>query len=110
MIKKILIISSLVIALTLIGCSPSGALRTFTPLPLAATNTNLNNQTTDTDNIQDESINGQDDSQEVDTVEADGEVETAEPVNEQALESSLPNGGYQDQGNLNVDHQFEGVE
>jgi hypothetical protein len=111
MIKKILIISFLVIALTLIGCSPSGVLSPVTsPSPsLAATNTNdieikddesLNNQTADTDNIQEESLNGQDDSQEVVEVEeADGEVEAYEPA-----------GGYQDQDNTDVDHQFEGVE
>jgi hypothetical protein len=111
MIKRILIIGffaiSLVIALT--GCSGSG-LKTVNPLLpenqiVAATNT------TDTDNIEDESLNGQDDSQEVVKVEeADGEVEEIEPANEQDQENNLPNGGYQDQDNIDVDHQFEGVE
>jgi len=130
MIKKILIIGSLVIALA--GGSALGVLRMVTPLPLygqsqstqtenqpaAATNTtdieikdeNLNNQTVDTDNIQDESLNGQDDSQEIKGVEADGEVEANEPANEQEQDENLPNGGHQDQDNENVDHQFEGVE
>lgn len=130
MIKKILIIGSLVIALA--GGSAFGVLRTFTLLPLygeqqstqtenqpaAAINTtdieikdeNLNNQAADTDNIQDESLNGQDDAQEVKGEEADGEVEANEPANEQDQEKNLPNRGYQDQDNENVDHQFEGVE
>lgn len=106
MIKKILIISFLVIALT--GCSASG-LKTVNPLLpenqlVAATNT------ADTDNIEDESLNGLDDSQEVEAEEADGEVEAIEPANEQDQENNLPNGGYQDQDNIDVDHQFEGVE
>jgi uncharacterized lipoprotein YajG len=106
MIKKILIISSLVIALTLTGCSPSGVLRTVTPLPLAATNT------ADTDNIQDESLNGLDDSQEIVKVEeADGEFEANESATEQELGENLSNGGHQDLDNTDVvDHQFEGVE
>jgi len=107
MLKNILIISFLVIALT--GCSTSGALKTANPIlpenqSVSATNT------ADTDNIEQENLNGLDDSQEVDTVEADGEVETNEPANEQDQENNLPNGGYQDQDNTNVDHQFEGVE
>jgi len=110
MIKRILIISSLVIALTLIGCSPSGILKTTPPLPLTATNTSLTNQTADTDDIQEESLNGQDDLEEVKEKEADGEVEAIEPADEQDQEENLPNGGHQDQDNIDVDHQFEGVE
>jgi PBP1b-binding outer membrane lipoprotein LpoB len=110
MIKKILIISSLVIALILTGCSPSGVLQTVPPLSLAATSTSLNNQTADIDNIQEESLNGQDDSQEVKVEEADGEIEANEPANEQDQEDNLSNGGHQDQDNIDVDHQFEGVE
>jgi uncharacterized lipoprotein YajG len=106
MIKKILIISSLVIALILTGCSPSGVLKTVPPLPLAATSASLNNQTADTDNIQEESLNGQDDSQEVKVEEADGEIEAIE----QEQGENLSNGGYQDPDNIDVDHQFEGVE
>jgi len=128
-IKKILIIGSLVIALA--GSSAFGVLRMVTPLPLygqsqstktenqpAATNTadieikdeNLNNQSADIDNIQDESLNNQDDAQEVKGEETKGEVEANEPANEQAQEKNLPDGGHQDQDNANVDHQFEGVE
>lgn len=103
MIRKILIISFLVIALT--GCSASG-LKTVLPENQLITATN----TADTDNIEDESLNGLDDSQEIEAAESDGEVETAEPANEQVLESSLPNGGYQDQDNTDVDHQLEGIE
>lgn len=106
MIKKILISSFLVIALT--GCSASGLKAVNPLLPenqlIAATNT------ADTDNIEDESLNGLDDSQEVEAEEADGEVEAIEPANEQDQENNLPNGGYQDQDNIDVDHQFEGVE
>jgi len=108
MIKKILIISFFVITLT--GCSASG-LKANNPNPtlpenqlVAATNT------ADTDNIEDESLNGLDDSQEVEAEEADGEGEAIEPANEQDQENNLPNGGHQDQDNIDVDHQFEGVE
>lgn len=130
MIKKLLIIGSLVIALA--GGSAFGVLRMVPPLPLygqsqstqtenqpaATTNTtdaeikdeSLNNQTADTDNIQDESLNTQDNAQEVTGQEANGEVQANEPASEQDQEKNLPNGGHQDQGNANVDHQFEGVE
>jgi PBP1b-binding outer membrane lipoprotein LpoB len=84
MIRKILIISFFVIAfIALTGCSSPGALKSVTPATLDATN-----------NIE----------------EPDGEVEVIEPVNELSQEESLPNGGYQDQDNINVDHQFEGIE
>jgi hypothetical protein len=108
MMIKILIISFLVIALT--GCSASGLKTVNTLLPenqlVAATNT------TDTDNIQDESLNGLDDSQEVVKVEeADGEFEANESATEQELGENLSNGGHQDLDNTDVvDHQFEGVE
>jgi uncharacterized lipoprotein YajG len=104
MIKKILIISSLVIALILTGCSPSGVLKTVTPPSpsLAATNT------TDI-KIKDENSNNQ--TAEVKVEEADGEIEANEPANEQELGENLPNGGHQDLDDTNtVDHQFEGVE
>jgi hypothetical protein len=101
MIKKILIISSLVIALTLTGCSPSGVLRPVTSPSLAATNT------TDI-KIKDENSNNQ--TAEVKVEETDGEVEANEPANEQDQENNLSNGGHQDQDNTEVDHQFEGVE
>lgn len=108
MIRKILIISFLVIALT--GCSASG-LKAVNPNPtvpenqlVAATNT------ADTDNIEEESLNGPDDSQEIEAAESDGEVEAIEPANELDQENNLPNGGYQDQDTTDVDHQFEGVE
>jgi hypothetical protein len=108
MMIKILIISFLVIALT--GCSASGLKTVNTLLPenqlVAATNT------ADTDNIQDESLNGLDDSQEVVKVEeADGEFEANESATEQELGENLSNGGHQDLDNTDVvDHQFEGVE
>jgi hypothetical protein len=108
MMIKILIISFLVIALT--GCSASGLKTVNTLLPenqlVAATNT------ADTDNIQDESLNGLDDSQEVVKVEeADGEFEANEPATEQELGENLSNGGHQDLDNTDVVyHQFEGVE
>ena len=107
MIKKILIISFLVITLT--GCSASGLKAVNSSvLPenqlVAATNT------ADTDNIEEESLNGLDDSQEIEAAESDGEVEAIEPANEQDQENNLPNGGHQDPDNEDVDHQFEGVE
>jgi peptidoglycan hydrolase CwlO-like protein len=101
MIKKILIISSIVIALTLTGCSPSGVLRPVTSPSLAATNT------TDI-KIKDENSNNQ--TAEVKVEEADGEVEAVENAIEQGpAEDNLPNGGHQDNTDVE-DHQFEGVE
>jgi hypothetical protein len=106
MIRKILIISFFVIAfIGLTGCSGSGIsgiLKTAPP--------SLTNQNADTDNIQEESLNGPDDSKEIGAAEADGEVEAIEPADEQGQEENLPNGGYQDQDNTEVDHQFEGIE
>jgi len=84
MIRKILIISFLVIAfLALSGCKPSGVLTTVTPAALDATKI---------------------------IEEPEGEVESIEPANEQSQEENLPNGGYQDQDNTDVDHQLEGIE
>jgi hypothetical protein len=96
MIKKILIISFLAIFLVvaLTGCSGSGISGI-----LKETSPSLTNQTADTDNIEEESLNGLDDSQEIEAAEADEEVEENEPA-----------GGHQDQDNIDVDHQFEGVE
>ena len=116
MIKKALLISTLVIALA--GGSAFGVLRMVT-LPLLygeSQSTQIESKPTadtnisDTDNIQDGNLNGQDDSQEVKGQEAGGEVEANEPANKQDQEKNLPDGGHQDQNNTNIDHQFEGVE
>ncbi len=103
MIKKILIISFLVIALA--GCSASG-LKTVSPL-LPENQLVVATNTADTDNTKTK-LNSI--LQEVKVEEADGEVEAIEPANEQDQENNLPNGGHQDQDNTDVDHQFEGVE
>jgi hypothetical protein len=107
MIKKILIISFLVIALT--GCSSPGLKAVNNPLLpenqlVAATNT------ADTDNIEDESLNGLDDSQEVEGEEAAEGVEANELANEQEQGENLSNGGHQDLDTTDVIYQFEGVE
>lgn len=85
MIKRILMIGFLAIFLVTAfsGCKSSGVLTTVTPAALDATNT---------------------------IEEVDGEIEAIEPVNEQDQENNLPNGGHQDEDNIDVDHQFEGVE
>jgi hypothetical protein len=66
-------------------------------------NENLNNQSADTDNIQDENLNEQDDAQ-----EAKGAVEANESSSDNEQGENLPGGGHEDIGN--EDHQFEGTE
>jgi len=118
--KRISIIGSL--AVLLASGLGFGVVRMIAPLPIfggdipattqAATqtenqavtsDTEVNNQSADTDNIQDENINAQDNAQ-----EANGTVEASETANDVEQGENLPGGGHQDTGN--ADHQFEGVE
>jgi len=68
-----------------------------------------------------QAVNTQDNKQEAngaaeakETTEANGAAEAnetaSEPASEKAQEANLPGGGHQDQDNVNVDHQFEGIE
>lgn len=68
-------------------------------------NEDLNNQAADADNVQDESVNAQEDSG-----KANEAAEANESANEKEQDENLPGGGHQDQDNVDVDHQFEGVE
>ena len=79
-----------------------------------ASNESISSKAADTDNVQD--VNKQDNAQEANGAaeanETDNKAnETAnEPAGEKAQEANLPGGGHQDQDNVNVDHQFEGIE
>ncbi|MHB1377022.1 MAG: hypothetical protein ACYCXB_06295 [Candidatus Humimicrobiaceae bacterium] len=109
--KRISIIGSL--AVLLASGLGFGVVRMIAPLPVfggdipaasqAATQTEDQTVTSDTDNIKDESLNAQDDAQ-----EASGTVEASETANDVEQGENLPDGGHQDTGN--ADHQFEGVE
>ncbi|MCX6346542.1 MAG: hypothetical protein NTZ89_01130 [Actinobacteria bacterium] len=109
--KRISIIGSL--AVLLASGLGFGVVRMIAPLPIfggdipaatqAATQTEDQTVTSDTDNIQDENINEQDDAQ-----EANGAVEVNESASDNEQGENLPGGGHEDTGN--TDHQFEGVE
>ncbi|MHB1336645.1 MAG: hypothetical protein ACYCXQ_11945 [Candidatus Humimicrobiaceae bacterium] len=109
--KRISIIGSL--AVLLASGLGFGIIRMIAPLPVfggdmpaatqAATQTEDQAVTSDTDNIQDESLNAQDDAQ-----EANGAAEANESASDNEQGENLPGGGNQDTGN--ADHQFEGVE
>jgi hypothetical protein len=109
--KRISIIGSL--AVLLASGLGFGVVRMIAPLPIfggdipaatqAATQTEDQTVTSDTDNIKDENINEQDDAQ-----EANGAVEVNESASDNEQSENLPGGGHEDTGN--ADHLFEGVE
>ncbi|MHB8280490.1 MAG: hypothetical protein ACYDIA_23020 [Candidatus Humimicrobiaceae bacterium] len=72
------------------------------------------NTTQAADNANDTSTEANGAAEAKETTEANGAAEAKEsanePANEKAQEANLPGGGHQDQDNVNVDHQFEGVE
>ena len=107
------------LSILLAGGLGFGVFKMVAPLPVFADTTATTQAVTTQSTTQ--AVNTQDNKQEAngaaeakETTEANGAAEAnetaSEPANEKAQEANLPGGGHQDQDNVNVDHQFEGIE
>ena len=108
-IKRISIIGALVFAL--VGGLGFGVFKMIAPLPIfgdsqaTQTATQTENQAVTSDNQNAQEVNGAAEANEV-----SGATEANESASEKEQGENLPDGVHQDQDNVNVDHQFEGVE